>query len=51
MPIVEPLAAYFASPPRWPSSSAPRWRSEQPIMPIVGAKVASRSGDDSVTVG
>ena len=51
MPIVEPLAAYFASPPRCPSSSAPRWRSEQPIMPSVGAKVASIGvGADSVTV-
>jgi hypothetical protein len=50
--MVEPTRAYFASPPRCPSSSSPAWRSEQPIIPTCGAKLASirDSVETSVTV-
>ena len=40
--MVEPDSAYFRNPPPWPSSSAPAWRSEHPIIPTPGAKAASR---------
>ena len=43
MPIVERLATYAASPPRWPSNSSPRCRSEQPTIPASGTNAASTS--------
>ena len=39
--MVERSAMYVRSPPRWPSNSSPRWRSEQPTMSALGTKVAS----------
>ena len=34
-------ATYARSPRRWPSSSSPRWRSEQPTIPAPGTNAAS----------
>src|SRR3954447_12403481 len=49
MPNVLPRARYPATPSRRPSSSSPRWRSEQPAMLAPAAKRASRSPAASVT--
>src|SRR3954468_16885032 len=49
MPNVLPRARYASTPSRCPSSSSPRWRSEQPTMFAPGAKRASRSPAASVT--
>ena len=42
MPIVDRSSMYVRRPPRWPSSSSPRWRSEHPTMPALGTNAASR---------
>ena len=41
MPIVDRCSMYVRRPPRWPSSSSPRWRSEHPTIPALGTKAAS----------
>ena len=43
IPMVERSATYRARPPRWPSSSSPRWSREQPTIPASGTKAASSS--------
>ena len=50
MPIVLRCATYASTPPRWPSSSSPRCRSEHPTIPAPGAKVASSSAAGAWTV-
>lgn len=40
-PIVKPVSTYFVSPPRCPSSSSPRCRRPQQIIPASGTKIAS----------
>ena len=46
IPIVECSVTYRSTPPRCPSSSSPRWRSEQHSIPACGRYVASSSAGE-----